>query len=77
MMKWELVGETEVLGENLPHCHFVHHKSYMTWDRTRAVAVGSRQLTAWARMFYLGIINKTEQNAGSVFRWKHIVEWKK
>jgi hypothetical protein len=32
--------------ENLPLCHFVHHKSYMTWDRTRAVAVGSRRLTA-------------------------------
>jgi hypothetical protein len=27
----ELVGETEVLGENLPHCYFVHHKSYTTW----------------------------------------------
>jgi hypothetical protein len=48
VVEWGLAGETEVLGENLLQCHFVHHKSHMTWDRTRAAAVGSQRLTAWA-----------------------------
>jgi hypothetical protein len=26
----ELAGETEILGENLRQCHFVHQKSHMT-----------------------------------------------
>jgi hypothetical protein len=50
-MEWNLVGETEVLGENLPHRHFypsqnIPHDQTRVW--TRAAAVGSRRLTAWA-----------------------------
>jgi hypothetical protein len=28
--EWELAGETEVCGENMPQFHLVHHKSHMT-----------------------------------------------
>jgi hypothetical protein len=50
LVEWSLAGETEVLGENLPQLHFVHHKSHMTRPglEPRAAAVGSQRLTAWA-----------------------------
>jgi hypothetical protein len=45
--EWELAGETEVVGENMRHCNFVHHT---TWPglETQAAAVGRQRLTAWA-----------------------------
>jgi hypothetical protein len=48
-VEW-LAGETEVLGENLPQCRFVHHKPHMLPVREPlAVAVGSQRLTAELR----------------------------
>jgi hypothetical protein len=32
LVEW-LAGETEVLGENLPQCRFVHHKPHMLAGR--------------------------------------------
>jgi hypothetical protein len=29
LVEWRLAGETEVLGENLPQRHYVHHKFHL------------------------------------------------
>jgi hypothetical protein len=30
LVGWRFAGETEVLGENMPQRHFVHHKTHIT-----------------------------------------------
>jgi hypothetical protein len=44
-VEWELVGETELLGENLPQFHFVHHKSHMTWPGSNPDRRGGKPAT--------------------------------
>jgi hypothetical protein len=50
LVEWRVAGGTEVLGENLPQRHFVHHKSHITRPglEPRTAAVGSQRLTASA-----------------------------
>jgi hypothetical protein len=31
LVEWGLAGETEVVGENLSHCHLIRYKSHMPW----------------------------------------------
>jgi hypothetical protein len=47
LVERRLARELEVLGENLPQCHFVQHKPHMpARTRTRADALGSQRITA-------------------------------
>jgi hypothetical protein len=45
MVEWWLAGETEVLGENLSQCRFVHHKPHMLCPDANLVRRGGKPAT--------------------------------
>jgi hypothetical protein len=42
LVEWRLAGETEVLGENLPQSHFVHHKFHLPYPDSNSGRRGGK-----------------------------------
>jgi hypothetical protein len=51
LVERELAGETEVLGENPHHWHYIHRKSHLIWDRTQASVMGNLRIIARSVMW--------------------------
>jgi hypothetical protein len=59
LVEWWLAGETELLRENLPQCHFVYRKSEMTSPGANSSHCGGKPATnrlsygmAWAGLHF-------------------------
>jgi hypothetical protein len=59
LVEWSLAGETEVLGENLPQCHFVHHKpGPPQWEASDQPLELSRSLWVWHTLIMFTVDTK-------------------
>jgi hypothetical protein len=59
LVQWWVAGETGELGKNLPQCHVVHHKSYMTWSGAKA---GLRSGNFVMVILYVGIKHRFRES---------------
>jgi hypothetical protein len=68
-VEW-LVGETEVLAENLPDCRFVRHKSHITWPGLFWARCLYSQVGQWITGFVDFVFVPREVNGA-----QHTVAW--
>jgi hypothetical protein len=45
LVEWWLEEKTKVSGESLAQCHYVHHKSHMTWRGANPARRGGNPAT--------------------------------
>jgi hypothetical protein len=73
---WDLAEETEILGENLPQCHSVYHKSHMgfglAWARTRAAAEEYAYSTVWQRWMLNSGASHVKQSIAIDHKHSHV-----